>query len=276
MFPNNEGVQPTPSGAPGSTGSQQASGVPAPSEAQKAESNSFGTLASGAQEMHGRTKDRFEVLLERLKGAEAEKAQLQQQLLQTQSVPTQPAREGYEEQIAKLREVVSENSDRDPHKAHQALEQIADLRAKAAVNDTLENFMREQSQAQQQQQFIAGVEQSWQNVRREFPEMNDPSSELYQAADQIYAEDPALKQDPNGVYKAAEIAYSRRVRGAERPTAPQLEGSRPSVAPSAEPSLIERKNEVIQKMRQGDLTSLEKFIEGNVKDVLYQDHLKPQ
>lgn len=76
------------------------------------------------------------------------------------------------------------------------------------IRQTVGEAVSEQLKTQQQQQALGQAQRlSWNAAVKEFGEgFKDTNSELYQTAQNIWASDPILKQDPKGPYKAAVMA----------------------------------------------------------------------
>lgn len=208
-----------PSNDPGVSGGGQPTSEPtqAAGDAKPAAKPFGASEASGsgtAQDMVPRGL--LDRLTQKMEGQKAELEQLRAQM-------AQPKREGYGDEISKLQAEAAKLALDDPMRAMELMGQASDLRAKAAVNDTLEAFMSQQSQQIKQEQDQQATAASWEQALRDYPELQDQNSDLYKSAFEIWSSDPYRDSDPTSMYKATVMANERRMRsGKSQP--PALEG----------------------------------------------------
>ena len=134
---------------------------------------------------------------ERVGTLEAQNEQLRAQLL------------GLQEQVALLREQPpAPPADPYSHTAVPKSSSGQDLtgQIKAAVQEVVGPIFTQQKEQQEAQRLFQQQTQSWQTAAADAPELNDQSSPLYQAAQQIWEGDPSLRSNPNGPYLAAMVA----------------------------------------------------------------------
>lgn len=263
----NQGVGPSPAANSGSSSSQPTAGAPAQNEAQQAESRPFGASASGAVPKEDRVpKERFQEVYNRMKEAEARLAQTERP-----APAPQTTRPGYDEQIAGWRDVATKAFGQDPQEFTNALNQMSALQAKAAASEVMEQFLRHQTEQSAVQNFTVRQEQSWKTAVEEFPELRDQSSEFYQNAASLWIGDEILQADPDGMYKAAEIAFGRRARKGGF-TPPKLEGSKSQpMQPGKSDDFASEYSGTINALKGGNKLALQNFLAKNMDKILYRD-----
>lgn len=250
----NQGVPPAPPAGPGSSGSQQAAGAPAPDEAKNAVGSLFGPPASGQDNRVPFA--RFKEINDRLKGAEAELAQYK-----AQSVPSVPQQKSPDQLLAEIRAMAKKGVD-DPDVLFGALEQMVNVRTSSVVNDALKSVFEQQEQQFEMNQFAAIENEARSKVLHEFPEIQDQNSDLFKAADAIYRADKFLRRLPDGEYRAVREADYQRTKKTSRPahlSTPGIQGNAFATMDGGDDGYADDRKSVLQAMREGKLADVDKF-----------------
>lgn len=191
---------------------------PAANDAQQAATPFGASEASGSDRPQDMVpRGMLDRLTQKMERQEAELAELK-------AVASKPQRPGYADEVSKLQAEAARVAMDDPMKAMELMGQASDLRAKATVNDALENLMQQQTAQAQQAQLQQAAEASWGQALKDYPELADQNSDLYKSANEIWQSDPYRNQDPNSMYKAVAMANERRLRSGKA-SPPSLEGA---------------------------------------------------
>ena len=253
-----QGVPPASPAGPGVGGPQQAAGAPAPVEAQTAAAPLFGSPASGQDNRVPFA--RFKEVNDRLKGAEAKLAQYEA----NRAPPVAPIKSP-DQLLAEYRQMAKKGAD-DPDVLIGALEQMVNVRTSSAVNDALRSVFEEQQREAQAARDMALRNEAESKTLRDFPELNDPNSDLYKATAAIYRADPWLQETPDGVYRAAKEADYNRGKKVARPTPLGTPGSqRNAFAPDgSDDSYKEERKAAMQAMQEGRMAAVDDFFTKNM------------
>lgn len=258
-----------PQSNPGEGGDQSATGgSPATPEAEQTASSLSGP-ASGHDVVPRGQFDRIYQKLERTE------AQLRELKGKSQQAPEGPAQPDFDAQIAEWQKVADRAFDTDPTKYTQAMNQIAQLNSQKVVNSAMSQFLSSQQQVQQQKEFEQQNARSRDRAITEFPELKDQNSEFFKSVSALYDSDPYLQQDPNGVYRAAKLAWADRASGS-KPHSQQLEGARPQSSPVPQEGVRADYNNAVGALKAGNKKSFQDFVTRNFQDLLYKDATRGQ
>lgn len=273
---------PDPQGNPGEAAGQPGGqGSPVPESEANTAAKPFSTPnASGGSNDDLVPRGLANRLAEKLERREARIAELEAQVSSSPAparneVQVPPAAGAYSDQIESLNLEIAGLLETDPSKATPLIRKVARLEAESASSSLMQGFLKDQQSAAEQQNYEQGVERSWTKALAEFPELNDQNSELYQRAGQLWLNDPVLKDDPKGMYRAA-LEVDREIAsrgGQQRSRPPSLEGGGMSPAPTGgEKTMDEKYSEVRHNMRKfGDKKGIEDFIQENFDSLLFKD-----
>lgn len=227
----NAGVFGNPAPADDS-GRQEAGAGSSPQEAQAPE-HSQSPQASGPSGDQRVPFDRFKKVNDQRKEHEARVKELEAQLSQLKSqtaVPQSPMSQELDlsSEIKRWRDEATKTWDSDPQRYQEAQQKITELTVQQSLNSTLSHLFQQQEQQQQMAVMQQQAQQFSQRAYQEFPELQDPNSDLYKLAEQEYMSDPSLHNSPSGAYRAAQAARLRQLSqgGHVRPQA--LESGRPA------------------------------------------------
>lgn len=251
------GVPPASPAGPGGSGPQQAAGAPAPVEAQPAAAPLFGSPASGQDNRVPFA--RFKEVNDRLKGAEAKLAEYEA----NRAPPVAPIKSP-DQLLAEIRQMAKKGAD-DPDVLVGALEQMVNVRTSSAVNEALRSVFEEQQREAQAARDAALRQDAEVKTLRDFPELQDPNSDLYKATAAIYRADPWLQETPDGVYRAAKEADYNRGKKVARPTPLGAPGSqRNAFAPESDSGYMDDRKAAIAAMREGRMAAVDDFFTKNM------------
>lgn len=214
------------------SGRQEAGADSSPQEAQSPE-HSQSPQASGPSGDQRVPFDRFKKVNDQRKEHEARVKELEAQLSQLKSQPAVPQSPMSQEldltsEIQRWESEAVKSWDSDPQRYHEAQRKLTELTTQQTLNATLSHLFQQQEQEQQIAAMQQQQQQFSQRAYTEFPELQDPNSDLYKLAEQEYMSDPSLHNSPSGAYRAAQAARLKLLSqgGNARPQA--LETGRPA------------------------------------------------
>ena len=263
-------------GQSGSGGGQPAPGdSPVPVETKKV-AKPFGASVSDADpvaDLSGRAQERFRELTQRLKGAEEELARLRNPQANApapfSTAPIQqPQGNDYDRLLNDLEKSLRKVREAGDVDAELGLvRQIAKIEGQRSSEELLRGFFVDQQQREATTRFVSEAERAWDLATRRFPELQDEGTELYQQAKQIWENDPDLRRSSNGMYRAAQAAWSDRAMKATRPNSLESSHSFPARV-SATGDIQGDKTKTLEAMKSGDKGALEKFLNAHLDTIM--------
>jgi type II secretory pathway pseudopilin PulG len=142
-----------------------------------------------------------------------------------------------------------------------------DYKKESLILEVKESVRKEQDERERTIRYNTESNNALERAKREFPEAFKPGTQLQKLAAEIYASRPSFKNDPQGVYFAAELAKARLIP-ASSPAAPsnvpnqvQTTGKTPLVetgnsTPAQRIDLNNLSPEVVAKMSISDLAKI--------------------